>query len=141
MARLTLLYDADCGFCRWSVAQLLRLDRRAVVQAEPIQGPEGQRLLAGLPSEDRLASAHVVTPDGRVFSGGDGFPPLLDALGGAPGAVALAGRLRGPLRWGYRQVAEHRSAFGRLVSDRRRRRADATIAAHRERVARRTAPS
>jgi predicted DCC family thiol-disulfide oxidoreductase YuxK len=134
MERVTVLYDRDCGFCRWSVALLLRLDRRGAVRAEPIQGPQGDRLLAGMPTAARLAAAHGVTPDGRVFSGGDAVPPVLAALGARPWVVAGARALRGPLRWGYRQVAGRRSALGRLVSDRQRGRADGVIARHQERA-------
>ena len=67
---LTVLYDADCGFCRWSVAQLLALDRGGRLMPEPIQSAVGGRLLAGIAPAARLASAHVVPADGRVASGG-----------------------------------------------------------------------
>ena len=45
-APLLVFYDEDCGYCRWSVAQLLRLDRDRRLRLHAIQSPLGQRLLA-----------------------------------------------------------------------------------------------
>ena len=53
---LTVLYDADCGFCRWSVGRLLALDRAGHLMPEPIQSAVGERLLAGIPPAERLDS-------------------------------------------------------------------------------------
>ena len=38
---LTVLYDADCGFCRWSVARLLAADRAARLRPAAILSGEG----------------------------------------------------------------------------------------------------
>src|SRR5437773_10355723 len=48
------LFDADCGFCRWSVRQILAWDRRGRVHAATIQSEEGERLLAEMPPGRRL---------------------------------------------------------------------------------------
>lgn len=45
---VTVLYDCDCGFCRWSVGRLLAWDRAGRLRPLAIQSPEGQRLLADL---------------------------------------------------------------------------------------------
>ena len=66
---MPLLYDRDCGFCRFSVAVVLAWDRRGRLRPVAIQSDEGQQLLAALPEADRLASAHVVEPDGALRSG------------------------------------------------------------------------
>jgi predicted DCC family thiol-disulfide oxidoreductase YuxK len=76
----------------------------------------------------------VVTPEGRVYSGGDAVVPIARALPGMGPVAALAGRLAAPTRWGYRQVAAHRAGLGRLVSRERRDRATDAIAGHRRRV-------
>ena len=80
MERHVVLYDQNCGFCRWSLDRLLSLDRHRRLRAIPIQGEEGDRLLADLVERDRLASWHLVTPDGRRYSGGAATGPLARLL-------------------------------------------------------------
>ena len=41
-----VLYDADCGFCRWCLAQLLRLDRHGRLRPVALQDPEADLLLS-----------------------------------------------------------------------------------------------
>jgi len=131
---LTVLYDADCGFCRYTLAALLRFDTRRRLLPVPIQGPDGGRLLGHLTPEERLASAHVVTPEGRVYSGGDAVVPIARELPGMAPVAAIARALAAPTRWGYRQVAANRTKLGKLVSNERRDRATRAIAGHRDRV-------
>ena len=128
---LTVLYDADCGFCRWSVARLLAADRGARLRPAAIQSGEGEVLLAGIASDQRLASAHVVAPGGAVTSGGDAVAAIAAVLPGAAVTAPLA-RAAAPLsRAAYRLVAGHRMALGRLVSPAMRGAADQRIAARR----------
>ena len=129
-APLTVLYDLDCGFCRWTVALVLRLDRAGRLRPVGIQSPEGERLLAGMTPEERLAAAHVVTADGRILSGGAAAPAVAAALpGGAPLAAALS-RLSGPVDRAYRWVADHRTGLSRFVPERSKRRAVQRIERH-----------
>jgi predicted DCC family thiol-disulfide oxidoreductase YuxK len=128
MARATVLYDSDCGFCRWSLAKLLRWDRRGALRPVALQDPEAASLLPGMSEEERLASWHLVDSRGGVHSAGAALPSLLRLLpGGAPPAF-LATRAPNLRDRGYRWVAEHRSWFGRLLSERAKRRADRRIA-------------
>jgi predicted DCC family thiol-disulfide oxidoreductase YuxK len=128
VARATVLYDSDCGFCRWSLAKLLRWDRRRALRPLALQDPEASTLLPGMSEEERLASWHLVDTEGEALSGGAAFPGLLRLLpGGAPLAV-LAVRAPHLRDRGYRWVAEHRSWFGRLLSERAKQRADLRIA-------------
>jgi predicted DCC family thiol-disulfide oxidoreductase YuxK len=128
---LTVLYDADCGFCRWSVARLLAVDRAARLRPAAIQSGEGEVLLAGIPAELRLASAHVVAPGGAVTSGADALATVAAALPGATVTAPVA-RAAAPLsRVAYRLVAGNRTTLGRLVSPGMRRAADERIAARR----------
>jgi predicted DCC family thiol-disulfide oxidoreductase YuxK len=108
-----VLYDRDCGFCRWSVARLLALDRRRRLRPVALQSPEAQRLLPDMDEERRFASAHLVTADGRVYSGGDAVVPLLGHLP-AGRALSAAARLIPAALWrgGYDRIAARRSAFG-----------------------------
>ena len=93
---VTVLYDRDCGFCRWSIGRLLAWDRAGRLRPLAIQSAEGQRLLADLAPEQRLATAHAVDAEGRRTSGGDAMAPIAAVLpGGAP--LAALGR-RAPAR-------------------------------------------
>jgi predicted DCC family thiol-disulfide oxidoreductase YuxK len=131
---LPVLYDADCGFCRWTLAQLLEHDPAARLRPVTLDSPEGTQLLASLTEDERMRSAHVVTPDGRVWTGGAAVAPILDELGHPRGAAAA--RLATPaLRAGYRAVAASRRILGRLVPDGARDRATAAIARHRAQAA------
>jgi predicted DCC family thiol-disulfide oxidoreductase YuxK len=124
-----VLYDADCGFCRWTLAQLLKADRDRRLRPVKIQSEEGETLLADLTSEQRLRSWHLVGPDGSRESAGAGAPTLLRLLPGgrAPAAVlAAAPRLT---ERAYAWVADHRSALSKLVPARSKRRADRLVAA------------
>jgi predicted DCC family thiol-disulfide oxidoreductase YuxK len=114
--RHLVLYDADCGFCRWSLDRLLRWDRRGRrLRAVAIQSEEGDRLLADLREEDRLASWHLVTPDGRRYSGGAATAPLARLLpAGAPVAFLAETFPRTTDRL-YRWVARNRDVLGRRL--------------------------
>ena len=62
-----MLYDEDCGFCKWSLDKILAWDRSHKLRPVPIQSEEGQRLLAAVPEEQRLDSWHLVEPwDGEL---------------------------------------------------------------------------
>jgi predicted DCC family thiol-disulfide oxidoreductase YuxK len=129
--KATVLYDEDCGFCRWTLAKVLAWDRAGRLRPEPIQGPEGERLLAGMPEEERLASWHLVGPDGTLRSGGAALPPLLAMLPRGLRLARLAERAPGLLDRGYRWVAGHRTLLGKPVTIGARRRADAAVARRR----------
>jgi predicted DCC family thiol-disulfide oxidoreductase YuxK len=115
MTKAVLLYDSDCGFCRWSVDKVLAWDRRQRLRALPVQDPEADRVLDGMDEAAKLASWHLVTPEGRVYSAGAAAPQLLLLLpGGRPLARLLALSPRLTERT-YRLVARNRDRFGRLV--------------------------
>ncbi len=127
--RPIVLYDRDCGFCRWSLAKLLAWDRRRRLRPLDLQDPEAERLLAGMSEPERMASWHLVGSDGEVRSAGAAFAPTLRLLPGGRPLAWLAERAPGPLERGYRFVADHRGFFGRRLSAGAKRRADARIAA------------
>ncbi len=57
METATVLYDVDCGFCRWTMARVLAWDRRRRLRPVAIQDAEGEALLARLDPAARLESA------------------------------------------------------------------------------------
>jgi predicted DCC family thiol-disulfide oxidoreductase YuxK len=128
----SLLYDADCGFCRVSVALVLAWDRRRRLRPVALQSEDGARLLAGMAKAERMASWHLVLPDGSVQSAGAAFPPLLRELPGGATLAALAGRFPAATERAYVLVARHRSVLGRALPEGVRRWADATIERHGE---------
>jgi predicted DCC family thiol-disulfide oxidoreductase YuxK len=123
-----VLYDEDCGFCRWAMAWALRHDRdRALVPAS-IQSPRGGELLADMPASERLRAAHVVCEDGSRHSGGAAAADVLSALPPTRALGRLAASLPRTTALLYRVVAARRKSFGRLVSKDARRRADELLA-------------
>ena len=113
MGTVTVLYDEDCGICRWSADRLRRWDRRARLAFVPIQ--RAGDLLAAVPPDRRLEAMHAVTSDGRVWTGGAALPVIVHTLpGGAPlaaiaaAAPALTERL-------YRAAANRRETLARFL--------------------------
>ena len=114
-----LLYDADCGLCKFVVARVLELDRAHRFRPLALQDPRAAELLPGMSEEERLQSFHLVEPDGTVRSAGDGLAALFPPLERSP---RLASRL-------YWLVAGNRDRLGKLVPGFARRQADRRIAA------------
>ena len=110
-----LLYDADCGFCRWSTDRILSWDRRGALRAVAIQSEEGEELLAGVDPDRLLASWHLVDQGGRVLSAGEAVAPLAGLLPAGAPVAALARAFPGPTDRAYRWLARHREAFGRFL--------------------------
>jgi predicted DCC family thiol-disulfide oxidoreductase YuxK len=137
VTRATILYDADCGVCRWLLAKLLRWDRRAALRPVALQDPESGTLLPGMSEEERMTSWHLVDPEGEVRSGGAAFPALFGLLPWGAPLAALTARAPSLSERGYRLVADHRSGLGRLIGAQARRRADETIVSRSGRTARR----
>ena len=115
VGRATLIYDGDCGFCRWSTDRILRQDRRGRIRPITLQDPEAGRLLEGMDPPKRLESMHLVTIDGRVYSAGAAIPPLLRLLPGGRLLAALAAAFPRLTERLYRWVADHRDQLGRRL--------------------------
>ncbi|HSJ51146.1 MAG TPA: DUF393 domain-containing protein [Actinomycetota bacterium] len=113
-----LVYEGECGFCRWSADLVLRWDRRRCLRAVPIRSEEGDRLLAGIPFSRRVATWHLRAPEGRVESGGRAVAPLLRLLPGGAPLAATAERFPGATDRLYELVARHRERLGRLIGRR-----------------------
>jgi predicted DCC family thiol-disulfide oxidoreductase YuxK len=127
----TVIYDADCGFCRFTLALLLSWDRRSVLlRPLPLATPEADRLLADLLEEERNASWHLVDDTDRRNSAGAALAPALELVPGGRVPAALLSRAPHLTERAYRWVADHRGLLGRAVPGRARRWADRVIAAH-----------
>ncbi|MGH2986121.1 MAG: DCC1-like thiol-disulfide oxidoreductase family protein, partial [Solirubrobacterales bacterium] len=91
-ARHRILYDAECRFCRWSLAWVLRGDRRRQLEPVALQDERARALLGAMPEAERMASWHLIGPDGSVASAGAAAAPLLRLLPGGRPLAALADR-------------------------------------------------
>lgn len=115
----TLLYDADCGFCRRQVRRWRRAigDRVtfASYQAAAPAYPE-------IPRERLARAVHLIWPDGTVLSGAEAvfellaLRPLRALYRAFPPFAAIS-------EWAYALVARHRSLVLRLGRPWRRCRA------------------
>lgn len=113
-APLLVLFDADCGFCLYGRDLLLRWDRAGRLTAGMIQDHETTTLV-DLSAEQRLASWHVLHPDGRRESGGAALAAVLEQLPGAGGVARVVRAVPGPTERLYSWVASHRVAISRLL--------------------------
>jgi predicted DCC family thiol-disulfide oxidoreductase YuxK len=124
-----VLYDSDCGFCKWLLATLLRRDEGRELRPVALQSAEAEALLSDLPAAERMASWHLISPHGERLSGGAAAPPALELVrGGAPIAALLA-RVPGLTDRGYSWVAAHRSQLSRFVPRGAKTRAAEVVAA------------
>jgi len=126
MTPVPILYDPDCGFCRVSLAVFLRWDRDGRLRPVALGGREADRLLDGMPEDERMASWHLVD-SGGVHSAGAAFPELFRLLPGGGPLAALAARFPRASERTYRFVADHRSVLGRALPTAARRWADRMI--------------
>jgi predicted DCC family thiol-disulfide oxidoreductase YuxK len=123
----TVLYDSDCGFCRWLLSGLLRWDRARRLHPIALQRPEAEDLLQELTPAERMASWHLISPTGERRSGGAALPRLLRLL--PAGRLPAAGFARFPrlTDHGYRWVAEHRSQLSKFVPSSTKQRASRRV--------------
>jgi predicted DCC family thiol-disulfide oxidoreductase YuxK len=124
-----VLYDADCGFCRWTMAWATRRDHRHLLVPVPIQSPLGSELLADVVPSERLRSAHVLRDDGGRRSGGAAVGDVLSVLPPTRVLGRLAHSLPRTTALLYDVVAARRRSFGRLVGNQAGRRADELLGA------------
>lgn len=134
---MIVLYDEECGFCRWTLAWALKRDRNHVLAVAPIQSATGARLLGDLEPAERLRAVHVVHDEARRESGGAAVREVLKALPSARPLARLADispRLTDRV---YRLIAEHRRQLSRLVPASAKLRADRMLALSSEPATRR----
>ena len=117
MSEVVLLYDRDCGFCRWSLDKILRRDKKKRVRPVPIQSAEGKELLRDMEEDKRLASWHLVDENGRIFTAGAAILELARRLpGGGPISSVTRAFPRSTDRF-YRLVASNRHRLGRALGE------------------------
>jgi predicted DCC family thiol-disulfide oxidoreductase YuxK len=115
MDRLIVLYDDECGFCRWSASKIAAWDRARRLRFAPIRSAEGQARSHDMDPVRRNGSWHLVTRGGRVVSAGAAVPLLLRELPGGGPLARLAESFPRSTDRAYRAVARRRGAIGRLL--------------------------
>ncbi len=125
--RWRVLYDGDCGLCKWLLCGLLVWDRAVRLHPFALQRPEARELLADLTPAERMASWHLISPGGERQSGGAALAPLLRLLPRGRVPAAAFARLPRLTDRSYRWVAEHRSQLSKLVPKRVKQRASECV--------------
>jgi predicted DCC family thiol-disulfide oxidoreductase YuxK len=113
--RPILLYDSDCGFCRWSMAKILAWDRQGRIRPVRLQDPEADQLLTGMDEQMKMASWHLVGPNGRVWSAGAAAPHLFRLLPGGRPLAAVASAFPRTTDRAYRWVSRHRDRLASML--------------------------
>ena len=84
-----MVYDQECGLCRSFKGLIKLLDTRRRLRFLSLMSPASAVLLGNMPVKQRIASFHLITPQGVIASRDEAFPLLADLLIG----TRLAGRL------------------------------------------------
>ncbi|MGJ3244217.1 MAG: lipase maturation factor family protein [Opitutales bacterium] len=112
-----LLWDGDCGFCKFWKKRWEARARRPV-DTQPYQAVRGR--FPEIAEDDLAEALHLVLPDGRVFAGAPAVFAF-EAVSGQPMGQCWCGlyqKLPGfaPVTdWAYRRVAHNRMLFSRLT--------------------------
>ena len=110
-----VLYDRDCGFCKWSLDKILAWDRSRRLRAVAIQSEEGERLLDRVDPRARLNSWHFVNGEGELFSAGAAAEPLARTLPFGRPLSSVFGAFPGLTERAYRYVPGHPDRWARLL--------------------------
>jgi predicted DCC family thiol-disulfide oxidoreductase YuxK len=113
-----VLYDADCDFCKWLLAKLLRRDRAGRLRPIALQRTEAIELLSDLAPAERMASWHLIPPGGERLSAGAALAALLRLLPSGRFPAVACERFPGLAERAYRWVSEHRSQLSSCVPER-----------------------
>lgn len=111
MSRPTLVYDDDCGFCKWSVAWLNRTDAFETIGFSDLTAEQLDRLDPGFEN-----CMHLLTDEG-TFSCGEALERSLEETGTVGAAIVAVARHLPGWTWirerGYRWVADRRAIWAR----------------------------
>jgi predicted DCC family thiol-disulfide oxidoreductase YuxK len=116
-----VLYDGVCGFCKWILGVLLRLDPDRRLRPLALQRPEAGALLSELDPDRWMTSFHLVSPEGELLSAGEALPALLRLVRGGRLPAAVLTRFPVLTAASYRWIAEHRTQLSRPVPGRWKR--------------------
>nr|AIF12387.1 hypothetical protein [uncultured marine thaumarchaeote KM3_55_F05] len=84
-----MVYDQECMLCRSFKRLIKLLDTQRRLRFLSLMSSTSAVLLGNMSVKQKIASFHLITPQGLVSSGNEAFPLLADLLTG----TRLAGRL------------------------------------------------
>lgn len=114
-ARILVLWDGECGFCRACARRIQLLDRHGRFEVVPYQDAPWPPMTQELYNACQRA-LHVRTPAGRLYRGGDAVIAILRGLGWRNFAhVLMLPGFRQLVHLGYRAVAANRARLTRLL--------------------------
>lgn len=95
-----LVYDADCPVCV-RISRVFKIyDRADRLKLLPLTDTKAHDLLTcqGLTTEQQRGTFHVITPEGRIYSGETAIPHILREFSGGKLLMACLTRLPGHQR-------------------------------------------
>ncbi len=113
--RPLMVFDGDCGFCRFWIARWNALTGNTV-DYEPFQEVAGR--FPEIPREVFENAVQLVEPDGKVTGGADAVFRVLEysrKIGWLPRVLMMVPGFPGVSRVAYRFVANHRTEFSFLT--------------------------
>jgi predicted DCC family thiol-disulfide oxidoreductase YuxK len=111
-----ILFDSECGFCRWSLFKILAWDRAGRLRPVALQSSEADDLLSESDPERKMESWHLIV-GGRIYSGGEAVPHLARLLPAGTPIAVLVGTFPRMTDRAYRWVARHRDRLGRVLGE------------------------
>lgn len=125
---VTVYYDAGCGFCVWSVALLLRLDRSGRVSPAAIQD-HLDRDLASVPAERVMESFHARAAGAAPVSAGAALTVVLSTIGLSRPIGLVSATMPGVTDRMYVWVADRRGRWAKLIPESSKQRARGYVTA------------
>ena len=80
--RATLIYDGECPFCRRAADWAARHARKGAIETLPCQAEDREKRFPDIDREECMRAMQLVMPDGRVYSGEQALPPLMERMKG-----------------------------------------------------------
>jgi len=117
MDPITVLFDEDCGLCRWSADKLRAWDSDGALRFVGIRSAGGARILQGMDMDTRMASWHAAAGNGAVWSAGAAVPVVARRLRGGAPIAWLAETFPETTERLYRWIATHRVEIGRFSGE------------------------
>ena len=110
MDKISVIYDDNCEFCRWSIKWLKEQDRNFVLRFIPCQSEERKKEFPQIEESRCLSALQVILLDQSVHSGFDGIASIMRFL---PRLKFLGFILSFPFikilgRYVYRWIAKNR---------------------------------
>ena len=113
-----IIYDGKCGFCTWSLAQVLA-SAKSGVSVVPFQYLSDTQINNLGSSRDATSKMlHFITSNSTVLTGADAFNELLQANAYCSIAIYFIRRLRWLLsaeRMAYRWIAKNRVVISKIL--------------------------